>query len=528
MMLEKVHDTVEQSLLKEVAILRESQDKFRMMLEKVHDTVEQSLLKEVAILRESQDKFRMMLEKVHDTVEQSLLKEVAILRESQDKFRMMLEKVHDTVEQSLLKEVAILRESQDKFRMMLEKVSARVAGAGARHGGTVAAEGGDHPAREPGQVPHDARKSVSQVRAQSKNCRATQHELETDLRNKEYALGIDSMCHQLNNFSKGLQFYAGIERYDPTVCDGQRWAAASAATLQRSQSERAKAVQLLSDTDNLINIAATQIWDQWSNIQMTLYLVFQIQQEIFDIEKTLELLNKAIEDKLQPMKVAHTRLQARTNRPHLEKCRDEAQNRYLHTIFYIEKMLELHQAIEDKLQPMKEAHTRLQARTNRPHLEKCRDEAQNRYLHTIFDIEKTLELHKAIEDKLQPMKEAHTYLHTIFDIEKTLELHKAIEDKLQPMKVAHTRLQARTNQPHLEKCRDEAQNRLVKEVCDLQETMETLRSKIATAEGTHQTLLGVRAGLEADLRNKSTTLFIDRDQCMGLRRGYPVTAAIKA
>lgn len=70
--------------------------------------------------------------------------------------------------------------------------------------------------------------------------------------------------------------------------------------------------------------------------------------------------------------------------------------------------------------------------------------------------------------------------------------------------------------------------RLVKEVCDLQETMETLRSKIATAEGTHQTLLGVRAGLEAELRNKTTTLFIDRDQCMGLRRGYPVTAAIKA
>ena len=57
------------------------------------------------------------------------------------------------------------------------------------------------------------------------------------------------------------------------------------------------------------------------------YGQFQIQQEIFDIEKTLELLNKAIEDKLQPMKVAHTRLQARTNRPHLEKCRDEAQNR---------------------------------------------------------------------------------------------------------------------------------------------------------------------------------------------------------
>lgn len=47
---------------------------------------------------------------------------------------------------------------------------------------------------------------------------------------------------------QGLQFYAGIERYDPTVCDTERWAAASAATLQRSQSERAKAVQMLSGT----------------------------------------------------------------------------------------------------------------------------------------------------------------------------------------------------------------------------------------------------------------------------------------
>ncbi|CAH0729451.1 unnamed protein product, partial [Brenthis ino] len=75
--------------------------------------------------------------------------------------RQGLEQVHDAVEQSLLKEVAILRECQDKFRNMLEK-----------------------------------------VRQQSKNCRATQHELETDMRNKEYALGIDSMCHQLNNFSK--------------------------------------------------------------------------------------------------------------------------------------------------------------------------------------------------------------------------------------------------------------------------------------------------------------------------------------
>lgn len=34
------------------------------------------------------------LEQVHDSVEQSLLKEVAILRDAQEKFKSMLEKVH--------------------------------------------------------------------------------------------------------------------------------------------------------------------------------------------------------------------------------------------------------------------------------------------------------------------------------------------------------------------------------------------------------------------------------------------------
>lgn len=37
------------------------------------------------------------LEQVHDAVEQSLLKEVSLLRECQDKFRMMLEKVKFTI-----------------------------------------------------------------------------------------------------------------------------------------------------------------------------------------------------------------------------------------------------------------------------------------------------------------------------------------------------------------------------------------------------------------------------------------------
>lgn len=52
-----------------------------------------------------------------------------------------------------------------------------------------------------------------------------------------------------------------------------------------------------------------------------------MQQEIFDLEKYIELLKKGIMDKSAPMKVAHTRLEARTHRKEVELCRDIAQDR---------------------------------------------------------------------------------------------------------------------------------------------------------------------------------------------------------
>jgi tektin-3 len=122
----------------------------------------------------------------------------------------------------------------------------------------------------------------------------------------------------------------------------QTWAENSNRIVQRSQSERGKSAQLRSDIENLINTVATQIWDAWSNtnnalarraaetleakskLQMHLH---KIQQEIFDIEKNIELLKKAIMDKSNPMKVAHTRLEARIHRKNVELCRDIAQER---------------------------------------------------------------------------------------------------------------------------------------------------------------------------------------------------------
>ena len=54
----------------------------------------------------------------------------------------------------------------------------------------------------------------------------------------------------------------------------------------------------------------------------------QVLQEIFDMEKNIEFLKKAIQDKEAPMQVAQTRLDTRIRRPNVELCRDPVQHRY--------------------------------------------------------------------------------------------------------------------------------------------------------------------------------------------------------
>jgi len=46
------------------------------------------------------------------------------------------------------------------------------------------------------------------------------------------------------------------------------------------------------------------------------------------MEKNIEFLKKAIQDKEHPMQVAQTRLDTRIRRPNVELCRDPVQHRY--------------------------------------------------------------------------------------------------------------------------------------------------------------------------------------------------------
>lgn len=83
--------------------------------------------------------------------------------------------MHDQVEVSILREIEVYKNSQERLKALYDK-----------------------------------------LKTQLTNMRAAQHELETDVRSKEGALGIDNLCHQLNNFSRGINYYGGIEKYDNT------------------------------------------------------------------------------------------------------------------------------------------------------------------------------------------------------------------------------------------------------------------------------------------------------------------------
>eukprot|EP00058_Branchiostoma_floridae_P019548 XP_002605038.1 hypothetical protein BRAFLDRAFT_124133 [Branchiostoma floridae] len=82
-------------------------------------------------------------------------------------------------------------------------------------------------------------------------------------------------------------------------------------------------------------------------------------------------------------------------------------------------------------------------------------------------------------------------------------------------------------QQHLAKntelCRDPPQHRLVSEVGQIAETIETLHFRLRQAEDTLQALVHTKDALEHDLSVKANSLFIDQEKCMGMRRTFPTT-----
>ncbi|CAH1794446.1 unnamed protein product [Owenia fusiformis] len=242
--------------------------------------------------------------------------------------RQGIDLVHDNVEQELIREVDVIKRCQEKMRQTIEKANMQIA-----------------------------------------LDRAAQHELEKDQSDKHRALNLDNTCHQLRNTSRGLAYHDGIQRTDNTVSVPETWAKFSNDNIQRSQSERGASKNLRNEIEAILNQCANDMWQEWnaSNVGLTQRIQETVDarnklqthlsktlQEIFDMEKNIELLKKSIQDKEAPMQVAQTRLDTRTHRPNVESCRDPVQHRL------VSEVGEISETVDSLQYKLREAENALQ------------------------------------------------------------------------------------------------------------------------------------------------------------------------
>lgn len=97
-------------------------------------------------------------------------------------------------------------------------------------------------------------------------------------------------------------------------------------------------------------------------------------------------------------------------------------------------------------------------------------------------------------------------------------LEDAIDDKVGPMKLAHTQLNRRSQRPNNELVRDPVQYELVGEVKQIENTVKQLRERLKQSEETLKKLNRNELILNEDIAIKTNSLQIDNDQCMALRK----------
>lgn len=243
--------------------------------------------------------------------------------------RQSIDLVHDLPEKDLIREVDLIKRCQEKMRNTIDRANVQLG-----------------------------------------LNRAAQHELERDSGDKFIAENLDNTSHMLRNSSRGIAYHDGVHRIDNTISVPETWAKYSNDNIQRSQAERAASKNMRNEIECVINTCNNEMWQMWNTVNTALSNRIQettdarnkIQthlnrtlQEIFDMEKNVELLKKSIHDKEAPMQVAQTRLDTRLRRPNVEQCRDAVHTRL------VEEVGEITDTVDHLQHRLREAENALQA-----------------------------------------------------------------------------------------------------------------------------------------------------------------------
>ncbi|XP_057168086.1 tektin-1 [Ursus arctos] len=220
--------------------------------------------------------------------------------------RVGIDLVHDEVEQELVKEAEIIRGVMALLTRTLEEVS-------------------------------------EQIRLN----RSAKYNLEKDLKDKFVALTIDDVCFSLNNNSPNIHYSEKAVRVEPHSVSLEDWLDFSNSNVEKADRQRNNSLALKALVDRILSQTASDLRRQCDVVdtafrtglketkaardQLAAHLA-KVMEEIACQEKNISVLEKAILDQEGPAKVAHTRLETRTQRPNVELCRDVAQYRLLQEV----------------------------------------------------------------------------------------------------------------------------------------------------------------------------------------------------
>lgn len=187
------------------------------------------------------------------------------------------------------------------------------------------------------------KRSHEEVAEQARLNKRCQFNLEKDLADKFQGLSLDEYCEALTNTSPVISFKSpSVIKIQSNSVSPEEWVDFSHKNIEAAERERNNSGNLRSFVDGILAQTCNDLRTQRDNVNEAFRRrlketreakerlegqLTETLRQIVDQQENIKSLAKAIEDKDIPMKLSHTRLDTRSQRPNVELCHDAVQSR---------------------------------------------------------------------------------------------------------------------------------------------------------------------------------------------------------
>jgi len=211
-------------------------------------------------------------------------------------------------------------------------------------------------------------KTLDQTIEQIRRNKSAKYYLEKDLKDKFRAKDIDEGCAELKDTTPGIHFNSGAAKIEANSVTPDNWQDFSNKNIEKAEREKNASINLRSMIDAILIQTADDMQRQVNDTDLAFEKriaetkdtkgkledhLSKVQGEILEMEKNIDKLQKAVDDKTGPMQLAQTRLTERTSRPNVELCRDPVQYRLIREVgeidTHISRLSLTHAQAEDEL-----------------------------------------------------------------------------------------------------------------------------------------------------------------------------------